>query len=438
MIDKKQTLELLWNNPIEVGHWVGFSDLTELHNKWLRSFLYADDDQTLQAHRGSYKTTVLSLFFALHCLERPNETVIYLRKTGSDVVEISRQTIKILSSGCMQVLTRALYGVDLKLIKATGNEIQTNLSTSIKGSSQIVGLGIGTSITGKHADIVVTDDIVNVTDRVSSAERESTKRAYMELQNVCNRGGRFINTGTPWHKDDAFTLMPNIAKYDCYSTGLMATSDIEKLKDSMSPSLFSANYELKHIADENIIFTEPATGADIRLIIGGTAHLDSAFYGEDFTAFTIMNYRDGYLYVLGKMWRKHVEDCYGVIIDLWNSHSCGKLYTELNADKGMVARDLKAKGIRTVSYSEDMNKYIKIATYLKAVWKYIVFVDGTDKDYIEQICDYTEDATHDDAPDSCACLARIMYRKVLRDDPYMVLKGGQNGNLSRLTDSNSQ
>jgi hypothetical protein len=101
----------------------------------------------------------------------------------------------------------------------------------------------------------------------------------------------------------------------------------------------------------------------------------------------------------------------------------------------MVARDLKNKGVRTVTYSEDMNKYIKIATYLKAVWKYIVFVEGTDSEYIEQICDYTEDASHDDAPDSCACLARIMYHKVLRDDPYKVLKGGQNANVSRLSDS---
>lgn len=439
MISKKEAQELLWTRPIEIGHWVGFHDLTDLHNEWLRDFLYKKDDQTLQAHRGSFKTTTLSLFFSLHAIEKPNETLLYFRKTGNDVVEIARQTINILSSGCIRTIVKALYGIDLKLIKATGNEIQTNLSTSIKGSSQIVGLGIGTSITGKHADIVVTDDIVNINDRTSNAERENTKLAYMELQNVCNRGGRFINTGTPWHKDDAFTLMPNIKKYDCYSTGLMVTSDIERLKESMSPSLFSANYELKHIAAENVIFTYPATGADINLIIGGIAHLDSAFYGEDYTAFSIMNYSNGKLYVLGKMWRKHVEDCYPEIIDLWNRHGCGKLYTELNADKGMVARDLKNKGLRTVSYTEDMNKYIKIATYLKAVWRYIVFVEGTDKAYIEQICDYTEDASHDDAPDSCACLARLMYKKVIRDDPYQMLKGGQsvNGHISGFAKGNN-
>ena len=40
-----------------------------------------------------------------------------------------------------------------------------------------------------------------------------------------------------------------------------------------------------------------------------------------------------------------------------------------------------------------------------------IFVKGTDKLYVEQICDYYEDAAHDDAPDSAASLARLLYVK---------------------------
>ena len=40
------------------------------------------------------------------------------------------------------------------------------------------------------------------------------------------------------------------------------------------------------------------------------------------------------------------------------------------------------------------------------MWKNIIFVDGTDDAYIGQICDYYEDAEHDDAPDSAASLVR--------------------------------
>lgn len=239
---KQEILELLWNEPYRIGHWVGFKDLTALHNEWLRSFLYAGNDQTLLAHRGSYKTTDLSLFLAIHTVIKPNENVMFFRKTDDDVTEVVNQTQKILHSGAVQHIVMGLYDTGLELIKENNSEIHTNLCTSTRGVSQVVGLGIGTSITGKHADIVVTDDIVNLKDRISKAERERTKIQYMELQNICNRGGRFINTGTPWHKEDAISIMPNVKKYDCYSTGLITREKLEGLRQGMSDSLFAANY----------------------------------------------------------------------------------------------------------------------------------------------------------------------------------------------------
>lgn len=428
MLDKNQLLQLLWENPIEIGHWVGFNDLTSMHNDWLRSFLYNTEDQTLQGHRGSFKTTTLSLFFSIHTIIMPNKTILFFRKTGGDVMEIVRQTSNILHSGCIQEIVQTLHGKELKFLKDSGSEISTNLATTIKGSSQLVGLGIGTSITGKHADIVVTDDIVNVNDRISEAEREHTKVAYQELQNIKNRGGRFINTGTPWHKEDCFTLMPNPVKFDCYSSGLMTAEQIQHVKERMTGSLFAANYELKHVADEDALFPNPQSGAGIENIYDSICHVDSAFYGEDYTTFSIMSHHDGKYYLFGRIWRKHVEDCYGDILDLYTKYRCGKLYNEKNADKGMVARDLKNIGIRVAMYDESTNKHIKISTYLKAIWKDVIFVDGTDKEYIEQIEDYTEDAEHDDAPDSAACLARLLYPKIAKRNG----RGGDNADISGL------
>jgi len=410
-ISREQALHLIKWHPIEIGHWVGFKDLTDLHNQWLREFLFAEYDQTLQAHRGSFKTTTLSLFFAIHSVIRPNETLLYFRKTGGDVSEIARQTANILDSGCMHELVRSIYGLDLRLLKASSNEIHTNLATSIKGSSQIVGLGIGTSITGKHADIVVTDDIVNVNDRISQAERERTKIAYMELQNIKNRNGRFINTGTPWHEEDAFALMPNPSKYPWDKTGLITPQQAEEIKSHMTPSLFAANYELKHISDDEMLFPNPQTGADKSLVSQGTSHVDAAFYGEDYTAFTIVAIHDGKYYVYGKCWRKHIDSVMGEIVGLHNAFNCGKLYNERNADKGYVAKELRKYGVRVVSYDEHQNKFIKIVSYLKFVWQDVIFVEGTDEEYIKQIERYNEDAEHDDCPDSLASLIRILGGK---------------------------
>ena len=403
---QEKIIRVLRERPVEVGHWVGFKDLTDLHNDWLRSFLYGKDDETKQAHRGSYKTTTLSLYLALHIVVYPNESVMYFRKTDTDVAEISRQVLNMLRTGAFQRIAQAVWGKELKITRASGNEISTNMTETIKGASQLVGLGIGTSITGKHADIVVTDDIVNVKDRISKAERDKTKIAYMELQNIKNRGGRFINTGTPWHKEDAFTLMKNIQKFDCYSTGLISKEELQGLRDSMSDSLFAANYELRHIADENALFREPNYTSEVSRIYGGRAHIDAAYGGEDYTAFTIINATpDGYV-GYGKLWHKHVDDCITEIKALHDIYRAGSVACETNADKGYLAKELRSNGFHTQEYAEHTNKFVKIASHLKSAWQNIVWLDDTDPEYMLQILDYTENAEHDDAPDSAASLIR--------------------------------
>lgn len=413
--EKQAVLDLLWNEPYKIGHWVGFKDLTTLHNEWLRSFLYADEDQTLLAHRGSYKTTDLSLFLAIHTVIKPNENVMFFRKTDDDVTEVITQSQKILKSGAMSHIVQVLYGAGLDLLKENTSEIHTNLCTSTKGISQVVGLGIGTSITGKHADIVVTDDIVNLKDRISRAEREKTKTQYMELQNIKNRGGRFINTGTPWHKEDAISLMPNVKKYDCYSTGLITRDKLEKLRSRMSDSLFAANYELKHIADKDAMFQNPQFVFDESLIYDGVAHIDAAYDGADGTAFTIFHkLPDGRIIGFGKRWDKHVDDCLTQISLLHKKYRAGTIENEDNADKGYLKKELKDIGLPVHGYHESMNKFVKISTYLRKNWSDIYWLEDTDPEYINEILDYSEYAEHDDSPDSAASLLRKMQKKQAR------------------------
>lgn len=411
---KDQALRLIRDNPYKIGHWTGFRDLTELHNEWLRDFLFRKDDQTKLAHRGSYKTTDLSLFLAIHAMIAPNETVLFFRKTDADVTEVITQTRKIMQSEALREMSRVIYGEPMELLRINSGEIQTNLTTSLKGSAQITGLGIGTSITGKHADIVVTDDIVNVKDRVSKAERDRTKLAYMELQNIKNRGGRFINTGTPWHKDDAISaLMPNVERFDCYHTGLISQEEMKELQASMSPSLFAANYELRHIADDDALFRDVAYGGTEADLYGGRSHIDAAYGGDDWTAYTVMKERtDGKIDAFGKVWHKHVDDVIDEIEGLQEMYRVGSISCETNGDKGYLAKELRKRGLIVDSYAEKMNKHLKIATYLRRAWPRIEWIDTTDPEYMAQILDYTEDAEHDDAPDSAACLVRKLEKRL--------------------------
>ena len=408
---KLQYLELVKENPVQFGIWAGFEDLTDIHNEWIKSFLYEEEDQTLLAHRGSYKTTCLAVAIALMIVLFPNDNIIFFRKTDTDVIEIVVQVSKILQTNHFQTLIWVLYGVELVFIKNTSWEIDTNLKTSTRGTSQLLGMGIGASLTGKHGNKVITDDIVNLKDRISRAERERTKSAYMELENVKNRDGRFINTGTPWHKDDAISTMPNIKRYAWNETGLMTKEESQKLRTKMTPSLFAANYELKHIADADSLFSAPNFIDDYKLIHNGIAHIDAAYQGDDKTAFTIMKKLPNGRYVAyGKVWDKHVDDCIPEIKQIHTNYLAGTIHVETNADKGYLAKELTKEQLSVYKYHESMNKLIKISTYLRKEWNNIDWLDTTDDEYMEFILDYTENAEHDDAPDSAASLVRAFSK----------------------------
>ena len=400
-------------HPAALGRALGYTAFRDdLHGGWIKRMVTAEDDMTLQAHRGSYKTTCLCVAIALLMIWHPDRNIIFLRKTDSDIAEVVKTVKRILCADIMGDIYHALTGGQLAIQRDNSSEITLNIYTAPRGAAQLLGIGIGGSITGKHSDIIITDDIVNLKDRISRAERERTKAVYMELQNIRNPGGRFINTGTPWHKEDAFELMPEPEMWDCYHTGMLDEQQLDDLRQSMSPSLFAANYELRHIASENALFTTaPRFTDDEALLRDGVAHVDAAYGGEDSTAFTCGRRRGDTLYLYGRMWHGHVDTVLDVIISECKRLRCGPIMCESNADKNFLAKEIQRRGYKARTYTESENKYMKISTYLRKWWGNIVWLEGTDRDYLAEIMDYTEDAEHDDSPDSAAVMCRWLDRR---------------------------
>lgn len=423
---RDQALQFLLKRPADFGKMLGFTKLGSLHNEWIVDMVRGQKDKTLQASRGTYKTTCVSIALSLICFLLPNKRTMFMRKTDSDVKEVIRQVQKILSDPHTQYFANCIYGVNLALTVQSATEINTNLSSDNRGTSQLIGIGTGASITGKHFDRIFTDDIVNVQDRVSKAERDRTKTIYQELQNIKNRDGRIFNTGTPWHKDDAFTIMPDPIKFNCYHPDIkkiISSEELEAIRRSMSPSLFAANYELQHIAVENALFdTSPVFFSNKELLRDGIAHIDAAYGGEDYTAFTCGKRVGDKIYMYGKMWQRHVDTVLDTALEEAERLMCAPVFCESNADKGFLQKEIKRKkpNMPVRLYHEKENKYQKISEYLRKWWPNIVWLDSTDKEYLAQIMDYTEDAEHDDAPDSAACVARHFDR---RSGDYVSLFG---------------
>ena len=69
---REQAVKFLLEHPAKFGAMIGFDKLTDLHNKWIIEMVRGDGDKTLQAHRGSYKTTCVSLALAIIIILLPN------------------------------------------------------------------------------------------------------------------------------------------------------------------------------------------------------------------------------------------------------------------------------------------------------------------------------------------------------------------------------
>lgn len=161
-------------------------------------------------------------------------------------------------------------------------------------------------------------------------------------------------------------------------------------------------------ASEGALFTTyPQFTDDESLLYDGIAHIDAAFGGADGSALTCAKRSGDKIYMFGKLRNQHIDTLMGAFSNDTHRLRCSPIYLETNADKGFVGKELMRNGEHVRLYDETMNKFFKIATFLRKWWPNIVFLRGTDKKYIEQIMAYNEGAEHDDAPDSAACVCRI-------------------------------
>lgn len=253
------------------------------------------------------------------------------------------------------------------------------------------------------------DEVVTWNPDVFSMLKSRLDKTYSRCDLTCNPEGP-----THWFKRELDKAGEDwyIQTYTLDDNPKLDEAVKKRMKRDFSGTVFYQRYILGlWAASEGALFTTmPEYCNQTEKLRDGIAHVDAAYGGEDYTALTCAK-RDGdTLYLYGRLWRKHVDTLMDVLQSETERLMCAPIYCETNGDKGYLARELRRRNMAVRAYPEKMNKYLKISTYLKKWWWNIVFLEGTDKDYIAQIMDYTEDTEHDDAPDSAACCCRILDR----------------------------
>lgn len=326
----------------------------------------------------------------------------------------------------MHTLFIEMYGFDYNVIIDRSDKWTWDLKKTETREGNVNAFGMSPNITGSHGEKILCDDIITLKDRLSQAEREKTAEYIRELRtNIVDPGQAVSFTGTPWHKLDGWSILPEPLKYTINDTNLAAFTDEhkKKIKETTTPSLYAINYELKHIASENQMFTNPQFGEwDYRESCYG--HIDAKYEGTDtgaLTFFSKTNNKEYPFQAIGFYFNCHVDDYIETIIDMYHKYNCIAIYKEKNDDKGYTAKALQKRGLQAISYHEDENKHIKISNYIYPVWKQIRWANETDLNHLNQIVDYEEGAEPDDAPDSLASL--IKYGKFVSISKPSVLTG---------------
>ena len=77
----------LISHPYELGKALGYKDFRPFHGMWIKEMVTGKQDMTLQAHRGSFKTTCLCVAIAIMMVRYRDQNIMFLRKTDMDVAE---------------------------------------------------------------------------------------------------------------------------------------------------------------------------------------------------------------------------------------------------------------------------------------------------------------------------------------------------------------
>lgn len=382
----------------------------------------------LMSHRGAYKTTAITeAGIIYYLLFHPNDRIALIRETFTEAASTLETIKKYMQDPAVQsMFTYAHNGREPVAVRSPFGSVTYNFKHSITKEGSIDAFGINQVPTGRHYDRILCDDIVTIKDRLSRAHREMVKQGVLEIMtNIIDPGKSCFFVGTPWHHDDAWSMMneekeliiPEPWKFRPADTGILSPEELMKKRKTTTASLFAINYMLDtSVKDEGQIFDEPIFGQwdwNLRPTrIHG--HLDAAWDGTCTNALTIMAERpDGLIQAYGKVFPGTFDSCKYPVSNICKERNVRNFHMEKNPDKGMAGGELrKIPGFPTVHlYTESMNKDIKIVSFLKKFWERIIWDPNTDPEYLNQITDYRPGQEPCDAPDSGASLLRQAFYK---------------------------
>lgn len=414
----------LWDQPHVLGHILGYEDLTEKHGEWIKEVWTAKKDVWKLAHRGSFKTTSISIVGPIwYHIFQPEDSILLTRKTFSNACDTLDEMAGHYRGGRVREIYRKIRNIPyfkLKQDKRGRVVLPTKTKPTKEGSVDCAG--IDASVTGSHYPRQLNDDINTIKDKVSKAEREKTRLYYEEQKNLRNPGGTIAVVGTMWHKEDinhiktgnTWRERKELSKHPIgtLNIGGFTPDYMRQLQTEMTAAMYACNYDLRIISDQDRKFSDPKY-VKWPEQVETTGWLDPAYEGECTTALTLIGSWRREWYAVGFVWNKDATKMGKEIADYLKMWKCGTCYVDSVGDKGYAAKELgEYHPAVTAKSKEPENKHIKIVTHAVANWHRLNWADNEScpdieyQEYMAQVLDYQENEKPNDAPDSLASLCR--------------------------------
>lgn len=245
------------------------------YHGWLCDVLTTDQDIMVIVPRRHMKTTWVKIKLIQNILKNPMVRQAMYSST-STLVEQELASIK------RMLETPMLMNLFPEIIPAMGKKgvnWQVNRAAELtmfrnpeEGNPpqecQIEVYGVGSTVTGKHFDIHMYDDLINEKTTQTMEQLAKTRDWYGYIQGVLEPGGQEIYIGTPYHHEDLTVWIEREGIYDrvvkrgyrengkivySYFTEKM----IAKLRKRYTPYQFSCQMEVEPIPREDQPFPPP-------------------------------------------------------------------------------------------------------------------------------------------------------------------------------------
>src|SRR5574343_1301914 len=169
-----------------------------------------DANQLLLLPRGHLKSHMMAAWCAWWITKHPETTILYISATA-DLAEDQLYAIKniLTSDKYRHYWPEMIHPDEGKRQRWTVSEISVDHPKRKKEGTRdptVRAVGLTSNTTGKHADVIVADDVVVPDNAYTEEGRNKVTRAMSQISSIKNPGGYVKACGTTYHPKDIYSI----------------------------------------------------------------------------------------------------------------------------------------------------------------------------------------------------------------------------------------